>query len=93
MPALSDLPNLRTLIIKSNNIEELKLVTSFQNYQNLKLIDLRNNKISMTDTQIDKLSVKLRKLKVLEAFNMESNKVDLQCDRYLRLILNLPESL
>lgn len=52
MPALSKMPHLKTLILKSNNIKELKLKADLYNYQNLENLDVRNNKIYMTDEQI-----------------------------------------
>ena len=85
---------LKTLILKANSIAQFRVKLASLNYQNLRKIDIRNNKIKMSLEQVSRFADKLKKFQQLRLFNMEENSgIDLSGDAYIKLIKSLPKSL
>lgn len=96
MPAFRTMPNLQSIFLKANNIEQINLEFSAQNYANMVNIDMRNNKkLQMDDVEIERLAKKLANFKKLRFFNIEHENLRLErnLDLYYQLIMRLPDSL
>ena len=98
MPPFRAMPNMQKILLKANNISELNLDFSSDNYANMINIDIRNNKKLMVSLEeLEMLGIKLSKFKKLRFFNIEHINLDLKSDYYRstyhNLIKRLPYSM
>ena len=92
------MPNLKFVSIEANNIQELNLEFSSQNYTKMIKIDLRNNKkLTLDIDDLYKLGKKLSLFQKLRFFNMEHRNLDIKSpqniETYFKLIKRLPYSM
>ena len=98
MPPFKTMPNLKFVSIEANNIQELNLEFSSQNYTKMIKIDLRNNKkLTLDIDDLNKLGKKLSLFQKLRFFNMEHRNLDIKSpqniETYFKLIKRLPYSM
>jgi hypothetical protein len=93
VPILSQMPQLKVLILNANNITELKLQCKDQNYLNIMKMVFRNNKIRFNNMEVINFVKKLKEFKALKVLSLDSNPFEQNQQIVNKIIRGLPKNL
>lgn len=93
VPILSQMPQLKVLVLNANNIAELKLQCKRDNHLNIMKMVFRNNRIKFTNMEVISFARKLKEFKALRVLNLENNPFEKDPQINAKIIRGLPQNL